>query len=170
MRRFFIYFLIAAGLIALLVTLYPKNETGQLYGQVELPENVKESLIGKWEWQSSSDPYENSSHKRQAELEGHKYLSINEDGTFQEWTKEQSRTGVWLLNKKKNAVAFVFGESKNRMSKVAASMLSYEYRYQIQKLNKESLVLIIQGRHGMVQEVYKSIPKEAWDELVTITR
>lgn len=164
MRKFFIISLIAASLIALIVLLYPKSEQGAQFGQVKLPDNVKELLVGKWEWKATDDPFEGS-NKRVAETEGEKFLIINKDGSFVEWAKEESREGVWILNKKKTAVAFIFNDEKNRSKRVAPSLLAYEYRHRIQKIDNGELVLGIQGRHGMVQESYQSISDEVWETL-----
>jgi len=169
MRRIFTYFLIAAGLIALIIIFFPNGGKGTQFGQAELPDDVKKHLIGKWKWKSTVDPFDKS-NKRLAEVEGQEYLAINEDGTFIEWSKEQSKNGIWILNKKQTAIALVYGQDKKRLNKMASSLLTYEYRHRIKKLDQEELILGVQGRHGIVETSYKSIPKEEWENLVSITR
>ncbi|MCI4669325.1 MAG: hypothetical protein MRZ79_14415 [Bacteroidia bacterium] len=162
MRRFLIISFFALLLISLVVIFYPRGDKGAQFGQVKLPENVKELLVGKWEWKSTIDPFDNS-NKRIAEKEGEKYLLINSDGSFTEWSKEESRAGNWILNKKKTAVAFLYDDENTRNSRASASLLAYEYRHRIKSIDKNGLVLGIQGRHGIVQEAYEAVSDSAWN-------
>ncbi|MEM6262200.1 MAG: hypothetical protein AAGI38_06820 [Bacteroidota bacterium] len=103
----------------------------------------------RWKLVSTLDPYTGNARDRSAET---KYLQLHDDGTYHQWDQENDRVGKYFLKKDESAIALI--ENSIADTLVPKSLDAYQYRYKIEKLGEDTMILSIQGRHGRLREVY----------------
>lgn len=107
----------------------------------------------QWKLVKSYDPY-NKGYTYIKDTNDFKYLTLSGDGSFKEYDKENKSKGTWYLNKEKKKLAFVY--SKRNGIDIGKSLQEIYFRHHIDTMYQDTMVLSIQGRHGMVKYFYTS--------------
>lgn len=105
-----------------------------------------------WKLVKSYDPY-NKGYTYWADSSNLKCLVLKSDASFREFDKENKSEGSWYLNKEKNKLGFVY--SLRNGVEINEDLQHLFFRYHIDTLYKDTLILAIQGRHGMLKQYYK---------------
>jgi len=105
-----------------------------------------------WKLVKTYDPY-NKGYTYWKDSSNYRHLALSSDGTFKEFDKENTGRGHWYLNKQQNKLAFTY-QQRNGIQ-INESLQVISFRYLIDTIYEDTLVLSIQGRHGMVRQFYK---------------
>lgn len=81
------------------------------------------------------------------------YLLIRQDGEFITYNRQTYSAGTWELQREEAQLALIYCIQNNH--KVDSTTQDHTPRYQIQYHSPDSLVLGVQGRHGIVQMRYR---------------
>ena len=118
-----------------------------------LGNNDREVVI--WKLIQSRDPYMGGQVYIQ-DPGNPQYILMHRNGAFKEHDNVNVSFGNWYTNKEKNRLALVY-YIQNGLS-VPDERQIIDYRYEIQKVSQDSLILGIQGRHGIVKKIYINDP------------
>jgi len=106
----------------------------------------------QWRLVKKYDPYNKGYSYYYNDSSAFQYLTFLGDGTFKEYDKDNKSHGNWFLNKEKKKLALVY-TIRNGIE-IGESLQQIFFRYVIDSLYQDTLVLSIQGRHGMVKQFY----------------
>ncbi|MEZ4825723.1 MAG: hypothetical protein R3C61_05420 [Bacteroidia bacterium] len=127
-------------------------------------------LVGKkkqgdsttWILSQTFDPY-NGGQVYVADSLNPQFWVLRRDGTFHEFDSLNNRFGLWKLNRNRDRL------SKNYLApnpEISPQSLSPDFRYHLLNHTKDSLILAVQGRHGMLRFTYLRFLPEA--ELINL--
>lgn len=109
-----------------------------------------------WHLSLTYDPYDGGKTYA-ANEENPKYLIMKRDGSFREFDNYNQSSGHWYLNKLRDKFAMVY-ENRNNQEIENQDM---QFRYQVEKNTRDTLILGIQGRHGMMQQIYTRVTPDS---------
>lgn len=140
------------GLAVAFFLLRPRDEAGQ---QAHLLRQADPSLLRRWQWVKTYDPYDGGQMRTATEAED-RFLEFRADGTLIAHEGGQPQKGYWLLGPEEASLALVTGLAAEQVPR-SASRRAWEYRHKIVRLDHRELILAWQGRHGKVQEWYRAV-------------
>lgn len=105
-----------------------------------------------WKLVKTYDPY-NKGYTILKDSTNYRYLRLMGDGSFNEFDAENKSRGKWYLNKEKSKLGFIY-ENRNGIE-INEDLQNLFFRYHIDTIYKDTLILSIQGRHGMVRQYYQ---------------
>ena len=150
MRYLAIYF----SIILLLFSCSEKSNQplrGNKAATFMLGDDSAETVV--WQLINTHDPYNGGVSYPQDPANPH-YILLHKNGAFKEHDNANVSFGNWYLNKNKNRLALVY-YIQNGIS-IPDEKQVIDYRYEVKKVSKDSLILGIQGRHGIVTQTYIS--------------
>lgn len=109
----------------------------------------------QWKLVKSYDPY-HQGYTYLKDTNNYEYLTLSSDGTFRQYDKENKSKGSWYLNREKKKLAFVY--TVRNGIEIGESLQDIYYRHNIDSIYEDTVVLSIQGRHGMVKYFYTCPP------------
>lgn len=112
--------------------------------------SLQDSIV--WQLIELYDPYQNGKRIRIDSLNP-QYLIIHEDGKFSKLKKGEQVQGRWYMRRDKEAFAFIPAAT----TPSPQTLQSLNYRYEIRRYEKDTMMLAWQGRHGFVEETYVRI-------------
>ena len=122
---------------------------GKKAAQFILGDESAETIV--WQLVSTKDPYDGGKYYPQDPANPH-YILMHHNGAFKEHDNANVSFGNWYINQNKDRLALVY-YIQNGIS-IPDEKQVLDYRYVIKKVTKDSLLLDIQGRHGMVTKAY----------------
>jgi hypothetical protein len=122
-----------------------KRDAAYLMGQ-------KSTYQKKWELVETFDPYQGGT-LIPAEADNPTHLMLFQDGDFIEYDRRNYSSGHWSLDREADRMALTYQMQNNRS--IPPPERDTLYRYQVQHHSPDSLVLGVQGRHGIVQLRYR---------------
>lgn len=105
----------------------------------------------RWQLIETYDPYQDGILLRP---ESARYLTFYQDGEFLEHDPANYSTGQWQLSEDRDRLALTYAMQNNR--RIPTAQRDTLFRYRIQYRSSDSLVLGVQGRHGIVQLRYRA--------------
>lgn len=105
-----------------------------------------------WKLVKTYDPY-NKGYTILKDSTNYRYLRLMGDGSFKEFDLDNKSRGKWYLNKERNKLGFIY-QNRNGIE-INEDLQNLFFRYHIDNLYKDTLILSIQGRHGMVKQFYQ---------------
>jgi hypothetical protein len=133
-----------------------------------LPDSTQDTVF--WQLQQIFDPYVLTLPKDQPQSLGGKdeiifpnnphYLLFCRSGQFIEKDTLNYALGSWYLNPSRDRLGLIYSE---RNGKPIVSRPKALYRWEIQHLSSDSMILGIQGRHGIVKHTYRNVSREQSD-------
>lgn len=109
----------------------------------------KDSL--EWRLEQIYDPY-NGGTTYQSDSLNPSFLSLNRKGKFAEYDTLNRREGKWYFHEDSTRIRLAYTQENG--TKIIRSERDPDFRYVLKTLTEDSLVLAIQGRHGMVERIY----------------
>lgn len=109
-----------------------------------------------WRLMQIYDPY-NGGQIIQKSNEEATFLILRKNGTFQEYDQENNNFGKWYVDKTKSSMALIY---TTRNGKEVKENPIPDFRHQIRKFNKDTLILAWQGRHGFVEQLYTRVQEK----------
>lgn len=108
----------------------------------------------RWDLQQMYDPYPSGQGTIiQPEDSGRTYLILFQDGDFLQSSPQNYSEGQWKLDEEKQRLALIYRMQNNRL--VPSDKRDTLYRYELRYHSADSLVLAVQGRHGLVEYRYR---------------
>lgn len=117
----------------------------------------KKAKWQKWQLISQYDPYNGGKYYRPDSSNSQYFILIN-DGSFREYDTFNYSEGSWLMNKSRDRVALVYLIQNG--IKIPPEKRDTTFRYELKTISPDSLVLAIQGRHGMMAKTYLNVSTE----------
>ncbi len=111
--------------------------------------------LKKWQLVETFDPYQGGT-LISPEPQNPKHLMLFQDGDFIRYDRSNYSSGQWYLDQANDRVALTFKMENNR--RIPPAERDTLYRYHIQHHSADSLVLGVQGRHGIVELRYREVP------------
>lgn len=105
----------------------------------------------KWQLLKTYDPYEQG-YTIFGEKDNPRFLVFFPDGRFLEYDNRNYNDGSYLIHEGKQAMALIY-DIQNGF-KVPPARRDSLFRYQLLRLESDTLKLGIQGRHGIVERTY----------------
>ena len=105
-----------------------------------------------WKLVKTYDPY-NKGYTLLKDSTNYRYLRLMGDGSFREFDADNKSIGKWYLNKERSKLGFIY-QNRNGIE-INEDLQNLFFRYHIDTLYKDTLILSIQGRHGMVKQFYQ---------------
>ncbi|MEL6255487.1 MAG: hypothetical protein AAFR87_26010 [Bacteroidota bacterium] len=105
-----------------------------------------------WKLVKIYDPY-SKGYTILKDSANYKYLRLMGDGSFNEFDIENKSHGRWYLNKERRKLGFIYS-NRNGID-INTDLQNLFFRYHIDTIYKDTLILSIQGRHGMVKQFYQ---------------
>jgi len=115
----------------------------------------KRTYLKKWQLVETYDPYQGGTLIR-PEVDNPTHLMLFQDGDFIRYDRRNYSSGQWALDRANDRMALTFRMQNNR--RIPPAQRDTLYRYQIQHRSADSLVLGVQGRHGVVELRYRKVP------------
>jgi hypothetical protein len=104
-----------------------------------------------WRLSETFDPYQGGQTMRKGPART-QYLVLDKEGIFRSFDPENSGAGRWYLHQEKDRMALVYHYQNGQA--IPEEQRDSQYRYQILQHQADTLVLGIQGRHGIVRQTY----------------
>ncbi len=104
-----------------------------------------------WRLAQTYDPYQGGQTLRKGPVQT-QYLVLGEEGVFRTFDPENHGAGRWYLHQDQDRLALVYHYQNGQA--VPETQRDTHYRYQILEQQADTLILGIQGRHGIVRQTY----------------
>ena len=111
----------------------------------------KKAKYQRWVLAQMYDPYQQG-YTYYGDTTNPTYLEIYKNGRFKQFQKDQHSEGEWKLNKTREKLALIYEIRKG--IEVPEDLRDDFFRYEIDKLSKDTLQLAIPGRHGLLKELW----------------
>jgi hypothetical protein len=113
-----------------------------------------DTLPEVWKLVRSFDPYDGGKLSV-FDSANTRYLVIANDGSFREYDAYNVSEGSWRVNKSNDHLSLTY-EKQNGFD-IPINRRDTLFRYEIRRHDDDTLVLAIQGRHGMVAQTFAAV-------------
>ena len=111
----------------------------------------KKTKYKRWVLAQMYDPYQKG-YTYYGDTSNPAYLEIYRNGRFIRYQSDFISEGNWKLNRTKDKIALIY-EIRNGVE-VAEDLRDNFFRYEIANLSRDTFLLAVQGRHGMMKELW----------------
>lgn len=109
--------------------------------------------LQRWVLHSTFDPYRQGTYYM-GDQGNPEILELAFTGVFHQYDSAQQSYGQWFMNTVDSSMNFRYEIRNNVLISPAENGPKSRQRYRLMKMNQDSLVLQVQGRHGMMVITY----------------
>lgn len=109
--------------------------------------------LQKWVLHSTFDPYQRGTYYL-GDHSNPEMLELASDGIFHQYDSVQQSYGQWFMNAADSSMSFRYEIRNNKLLTSSDPEASGRQRYKLMKMSQDSLILEVQGRHGMLVITY----------------
>lgn len=107
----------------------------------------------RWVLHSTFDPYQRGTYYM--EDQGNpEVLELASTGIFHQYDSAQQSYGQWFMNPADSTMSFRYEIRNNKLIAGEDPKASGRQQYRLMKMTEDSLILEVQGRHGMLVITY----------------
>lgn len=115
--------------------------------------NSQPDSLKRWVLHSTFDPYQRGTYY--LEDQGNpEILELASTGVFHQYDSTQQSYGQWFMNQVDSTMSFRYEIRNNKLVSSADHEKSGRQQYRLMKMTGDSLILEVQGRHGMLVITY----------------
>ncbi len=109
--------------------------------------------ITRWVLHSTFDPYQQGTYYL-GDAGNPEVLELASNGVFHEYDSVQQSYGQWFMNPADSTMSLRYEIRNNKLIAASNHELSGRQQYRLMKMTGDSLILEVQGRHGMLVITY----------------
>lgn len=109
--------------------------------------------ITRWVLHSTFDPYQRGTYYL-GDAGNPEVLELASSGVFHQYDSIQQSYGQWFMNPADSTLSFRYEIRNNKLISSSDHELSGRQQYRLTKMTGDSLILEVQGRHGMLVITY----------------
>lgn len=114
--------------------------------------------LKRWVLHSTFDPYQRGTYY--LEDQGNpEVLELASTGVFHQYDSAQQSYGQWFMNPADSTMSFRYEIRNNKLISSTDHERSGRQQYRLMKMTGDSLILEVQGRHGMLVITYLNVKK-----------
>lgn len=109
--------------------------------------------LKRWVLHSTFDPYQRGTYYL-GDAGNPEVLELASSGVFHQYDSTQQSYGQWFMNPADSTMSFRYEIRNNKLLTSSDHELSGRQQYRLTKMTGDSLILEVQGRHGMLVITY----------------